>query len=223
MADALHRLVEGNKYLSGVLAADRKSGKIDEYMADGFRGRPDVDLAAWAKARGLRDIGNRIAPGYLAAFTWSEDCQFNVVRGGLPGGEEGVLYHEARPLDDGGTPGLFYGKKVDQGGPSWWKPDFNIKRQLDHMLPFGFGGEFPYFLSPFTTAAVRIPEGVGTLSGLYVARTFERYPKDDEVWEAHRLEADGLPDWFAGRRRRGSDEMVFADVVRGPVRELLQR
>jgi hypothetical protein len=36
---------------------------VKEWMADGFRGRPDVDLEAYVSARGLEQCGNAAQPG----------------------------------------------------------------------------------------------------------------------------------------------------------------
>ena len=67
-------------------------GEFENDLTD----RPDSDLSAYAAARGLDYRGNRAQMGYVAAFPMTEELQFNVVRGVLPGGEAGVLFHEVR-------------------------------------------------------------------------------------------------------------------------------
>ena len=47
-----------------------KAEQVGELMADGWRGRPDVDLREWASSRELdfRDQASQL--GYLGAFIW---------------------------------------------------------------------------------------------------------------------------------------------------------
>lgn len=95
-------------------------------VADARRRRPDVDLSAYAAARGLDALGSQNAAGYFAVMPLDEELQFNVVRGVLPGGRDGILFHWLRawPVDNGGSAvGTFYGKvwapPLEKG---WWKP-----------------------------------------------------------------------------------------------------
>src|SRR5918995_5350274 len=83
-----------------------------EWIADGFRGRPDVDLAAYAASRGLAHRGSATQVDYIPAFPLTSELQFNVMRGALPGGEQGVLYHEVDLLDEATASGTFYGQEV---------------------------------------------------------------------------------------------------------------
>src|SRR5918999_488586 len=83
-----------------------------ELIADGFRGRPDVELTPYASARGLEHHGNATQHGYIPAFPLTSELQFNVMRGELPGGEQGVLYHEVKLLDEETASGTFYGQHV---------------------------------------------------------------------------------------------------------------
>src|SRR5215211_3537772 len=83
-----------------------------EWMADGFRGRPDVDLSPYAAARGLEHCGSATQIDHVPAFPLTSELQFNVMRGRLPGGESGVLYHEVQLLDEEIASGTFYGQKV---------------------------------------------------------------------------------------------------------------
>jgi hypothetical protein len=58
--------------------------------------RPDGDLTEYAASRGLEFKGSRPQMGYTAAFPMTPELTFNVVRGTLPGGEEGVVFHEVK-------------------------------------------------------------------------------------------------------------------------------
>ena len=66
-------------------------GHYSELGADARRARPDVDLSAWAAARGLSFRGGNAQGGHLSVTSpWSADLLFNVVRGRWPGGTDGV-------------------------------------------------------------------------------------------------------------------------------------
>jgi hypothetical protein len=83
-----------------------------EWIADGFRGRSDVDLTPYATSRGLAHRGGATQVDYIPAFPLTSELQYNVMRGTLPGGEQGVLYHEVDLLDEATAAGTFYGQKV---------------------------------------------------------------------------------------------------------------
>src|SRR5690242_4268834 len=77
-------------------------------VADAKRRRPDVDLSDYAARRGLEMLGSRNAAGFFAALPLDEQLQFNVLRGELPGGEQGILFHEVLALPvspEGGVAG----------------------------------------------------------------------------------------------------------------------
>ena len=67
-------------------------------FADAKRRRPDVDLSGYAARRGLDMLGSRNAAGFFAALPLDEQLQFNVLRGPLPGGDQGLLFHHVLPL-----------------------------------------------------------------------------------------------------------------------------
>jgi hypothetical protein len=184
--------------------------RVGGLMEDGWRGRPDVDLRDWATSRGLdfRDQANQV--GYLGAFTWAKELQWNVVRGELPGGERGVLLHEVKLLDPD-APGTFYGVKGKTAGFKAW-----------HLVPGAglFSSSWEYFRAPHTTAAVRIPEATGSLHGLHVARRSERYHSGNDYWRRRDLSEFGIKGWAAVVRRRADDD-VADQVLSGPVREVL--
>jgi len=186
--------------------------KTASRMSSGWRGRPESDLRAYAEARGLefRDHSNQA--GYLGAFTWHADTQWNVVRGVLPGGEPGVLLHDVKLLDPE-VPGTFYGVKSTTAG--------GVK--LTDFLPGSdlFTTRYEYFKCPHTTACIRIPEATGTLHGLFVARRSERYRSGDgNVWHRRQLDEFGIKGW-AAVVRKDADRELADEVLAGPVRELL--
>jgi hypothetical protein len=78
-------------------------------FVDARRRHPDVDLSPYATARGLDMLGSRNAAGFFAALPLDEQLQFNVMRGPLPGGEQGILFHHVLPVPvspDGSGAGL---------------------------------------------------------------------------------------------------------------------
>ena len=67
-------------------------------VEDAKRRHPDADLTGYAAIRGLDALGSQNAAGYFAALPLDPALQFNVLRGPLPGGEQGILFHEVLPL-----------------------------------------------------------------------------------------------------------------------------
>jgi hypothetical protein len=53
----------------------------------------NANLSRYAAERGLEALGNSTPGGYFAAMPAEEALQFNVMRGVLPGGAYGVLFH----------------------------------------------------------------------------------------------------------------------------------
>ena len=136
-----------------------------EWIADGLRGRPDVDLAPYATARGLEHRGSATQVDYIPAMPLTSELQFNVMRGLLPGGERGVLYHEVDLLDEETAAGTFYGQKVS----------LSQARPQDLISLTGLTGEpVRYFKVPQTTVGIRIPAAQGQLVGFDVGRGSER-------------------------------------------------
>ncbi|WP_320673109.1 hypothetical protein [Patulibacter defluvii] len=84
-------------------------------VADARRGHPDVDLAAYAAARGLAALGSQNASGYFAALPAEPELQHNVLRG-VRRGRDACLWHWRFPwpLDDdnGLGPGGFHGVRI---------------------------------------------------------------------------------------------------------------
>src|SRR5215213_2480872 len=142
-----------------------------EIQADAEREYPDVDLLDYADLRGLSHRGNSTQIGYMAALGMSEELQFNILRGTLPGGESGIVFHDMRVLrqeDTGGGEmfGLDYGKQISgakRGGMRWGR-----------LLPVQLSDRPMMFKLPCTTAVVRVPEASGLLAGLNAGREPER-------------------------------------------------
>src|ERR671939_743033 len=88
-------------------------------VEDARRRRPASDLADYARGRGLEDLDNRTAAGYCAALPDDPDLQHNVLRGVLPGGAHGIVFHYTMPWSaPGGSPsgnGTWYGTHYSQG------------------------------------------------------------------------------------------------------------
>jgi len=127
-------------------------------VADAKRRRPAGTLDEWAAARGLDALGSQNAAGYFAALPLDDQLQFNVVRGVLPGGRDGCLFHWLRawPCGEDGEPsgggrwfGTYWGPGVSRG---WWKKMIPLVGDLlssDVELAIGV---------PFTVAATLVPE-----------------------------------------------------------------
>lgn len=62
-------------------------------VEDARRRRPATDLRAYAQSRGLEFLESRNPMGYWGVVPADERLQFNVVRGVLPGGRHGILFH----------------------------------------------------------------------------------------------------------------------------------
>jgi hypothetical protein len=217
-----------------------------EWIADGFRGRPDVDLAPYARTRGLEHCGSTTQIDYIPAFPLTTELQFNVMRGKLPGDEQGVLYHEVNLLDEETAAGTFYGQRVS----------LSQARPEDLISLTGLTGEpIRYFKVPHTTAAIRIPQAQGPLVGFDVGRSGERViraapegegfksgftldlsflsrrKKKEKKRDEPRLQgpqafigrdlADiGQPEWRIAYRGRAQKEVV-EQLIDGPLRDIL--
>jgi hypothetical protein len=218
---------------------------VKDWIADGFRGRPDVDLGPYAGARGLEHRGSATQLDYIPAFPLTSELQFNVMRGTLPGGEQGVLYHEVDLLDESTAAGTFYGQKVS----------LSQARPEDLISLTGITGEpIRYFKVPHTTAAIRIPQAQGPLVGFDVGRSSERVLRaapegegfksgftldlsflsrrkrkqksDEPLFQGPQpfigrdLAYMALPEWRIAYRGRAQKELV-EQVIAGPLTELL--
>lgn len=171
---------------------------------------PPVSLRDYAEARGLEHRGNANQIGFLYAMPMSEELQFNVLRGTLPGGEHGILFHENKILEGEGQFGTQHAVKFAG----------STRFGLRDVLPFGeFFGKTPLYKLPHTTAAIRIPEASGLVLGLFARRDAEGGAPQYESWMPVQEELRG---WQVGARRRG-DAAVVEEIVRGPLTELLSQ
>ncbi|WP_369140102.1 hypothetical protein [Modestobacter versicolor] len=67
-------------------------------VPDARRGRPAVDLTAWAAARGFDSHGSANAGGWSGVLPGEPELQANVVRGTTAGGWDCCLWHWRRPV-----------------------------------------------------------------------------------------------------------------------------
>lgn len=143
---------EGRRHrLNGYGAVTRADAK------DARRRRPASSLEEWAAARGLDHLGTQNAAGYFAVLPLDDQLQFNVVRGTLPGGRDGCLFHWLRPWPVGQDGDPINGSFVEEvWNPGWasgyWKKMIPIAGHFmanDVELSIGV---------PCTVAATNVPE-----------------------------------------------------------------
>jgi hypothetical protein len=167
-------------------------------VADANRGRPEIDLGEYAAARGLEALGSTSAAGYFAAMPGEDDLQFNVLRGVLPGGEHGIVFHELlRWSAVGGSPsggGWFHGVRWGRG-TFLRKPDRTSFLQAIPVFGWLVERKDPTapedaFGIPVTTAATLVPEA--TAPG---DCSIDNRPKPLVAPGRTRLEERGLPGW----------------------------
>ena len=138
-----------------------------EDVADAKRGAPEVSLSGYAAERGLQYIDHATPAGYRTAVPCEPEFQFNVMRGRLPGGEHGILAHEALGLpwidDTVGWSGWF--EVVDKPkGSGLRMRDFalGLIPYADWFTGWGSGStDVELLRAPCTVAAVRVPESAG--------------------------------------------------------------
>ena len=74
-----------------------------EDVPDAKRGRPDVELGDYAANHGLEVFRGAMAAGFRAALPVFEEYRFNVLRGLLPGGCYGLMFHELMEVPHRGS------------------------------------------------------------------------------------------------------------------------
>lgn len=175
---------------------------------------PETDLRDYAASRGLDHRGNASQIGFLAAFPMSEELQFNVLRGVLPGGEHGVVFHECKVLE-GEQFGHHHATQF--AGP---RKRLGMRLSWRDAVPFGDLFEtLPLFKLPHTTVAIRMPEASGLVLGVHAARDAEGGARRFANWSEVQEDLRG---WQIGARGRG-DATVVEEIVRGPLIELLSQ
>ena len=196
-------------------------------MADAKRRHPEVDLGEYAAARGLEALGSGSAAGYFGAMPGQDDLQFNVLRGVLPGGEHGIVFHELlawgaigdRPQGNGTFWGVNY-----QSGKLFRKPDrFTVLGAIPILgdliqRPADADAPEDAFGIPVTTAATLVPEATG--AGDW---SIDNRSKPLVAPGRTKLKEHGLPGWDL----MGGDELQPGFVERliaGPaLRSVLER
>jgi hypothetical protein len=143
-------------------------------VADAKRGRPDFDLRAYAEERGLELLGQADPPlaGWKQALPRFPEYAFNMVRGALPGGRYGLLWHEAWEIPATGegdslrfeVPGEYYGVHYKGVGSATWLNlipfiGWMFGKDRSHVLeePFGLNRIWV----PCTVVTVRVSEPIG--------------------------------------------------------------
>ena len=136
-----------------------------EDVADAKRGAPAVSLAGYAADRGLQFLDHATPAGYRTAVPCDPEFQFNLMRGPLPGGEFGLVGHEAFGLPWVGGTVAWSGWVETVGKPKGTGlrvRDFALSMLPGADLFTGWGSEKVEPLrTPCTIAAVRLPESAG--------------------------------------------------------------
>jgi hypothetical protein len=199
-----------------------------EDVPDAHRRRPEGDLGEYAAARDLEVLGSKSAAGYFAAMPGEDDLQFNVLRGVLPGGEHGIVFHELLAWEVmGDSPaggGWFHGVRYRGGGKVFRKPDrftflqaIPVVGDLVQRPPDPDSPEDAFGI-PVTTAATLVPEA--TAAGDW---SIDNRPKPLLAPGRTKLEEHGLPGWDL----MGADDLRAGFVERllaGPaLRSVLAR
>ncbi|HYI18754.1 MAG TPA: hypothetical protein VD836_08580 [Solirubrobacteraceae bacterium] len=203
------------------MARPRKHGYAalaPQDVPDAKAGTSGVDLRAYAAERGLEVITGSTPAGYRAAVpAWPEYLE-NVMRGVLPGGEYGLLYHEKLELPTtGGMSGTLYAKVT---GKASWKDAFRFNRTdlpfigdfldppTDHSPPEPYDNDSAWV--PCTVAALHVPETAAVLGQLRLDR---RHHHGQYDFAQHRT----LPGGWHLRTGADADEAAVARVLGGPL------
>jgi len=185
---------------------------------DAKRGRPSWDAQGYAAERGLQFRGSGAFVGFRGVMPLSDDRIFNAVRGRLPGGQPGILFHELMLLSalDGsikGVSGSFYHLSIATEDYHFfnWSPEDIAKSWVNSHDPTGLlidPDPTPPAHAPVTTAAAHVPEGVGSFPRVRIDRR--------KNWGGHdfdhkvKLEPFGLPGWWWRSEPAVGDDVIAA-------------
>jgi hypothetical protein len=193
-------------------------------IEDAKRGCPDLDLRDYAARRGLEFLDHATPAGFRAALPCDEGRQSNVLRGVLPGGEYGVVAHEALEIgysadsfDWGGT---YYGIRVTAKGEGFkWHDILDLIPFLSALNWFGATATATVRV-PCTVVGVRVPETVAIQPCLRIdtRRSAPPYSFGKRIEVA---ELVGAADWAAypaPAPEPGFLERLLAEPVAGILR-----
>jgi len=171
-------------------------------VGDAKRGRPDFDLRGYAEERDLEFLDRADPPlaGWKQALPRFPEYAFNMVRGVLPGGRYGLMWHEAWEIEGSGdgesehfeVPGAYYGVYFKAVGSATWLNlipfiGWMFSKDRSHVLeePFGLNRIWV----PTTVVTVRVSEPIG------VAPHFAFLQKDHSGrGRGKDLDGYGMPD-----------------------------
>ena len=192
-----------------------------EDIEDARRGRPDVDLAGSAAARGLRFRGSTRMSAFMSATPIWPDYVFNAMDGELANGRYGLLEHE---LDQIGTSQ----DSLDEGGTFYdTSYTWRNRESVGHFLSYGLIGDEgtepnePFKANavwlPATAVTIRVPETCA-LGSFEIRRrdNLARFTSED-------LDDLGLPGFRAlGTKRHDVDAAVLIDAFGGRAGDALR-
>ena len=143
-------------------------------VGDAKKGRPDFDLRGYAEERGLEFLHQADPPlaGWKQALPRFPEYAFNMVRGQLPGGHYGLMWHEAWEIQGDAdsesnhfdVPGDYYGVYFKGVGSATWASflpwiGWMFSKDRSHVLeePFGLNRIWV----PTTVVAMHVSEPIG--------------------------------------------------------------
>jgi hypothetical protein len=188
--------------------------------SDDLRSLPaPPDLRGYAQSRGLDFRGALMQAGYESVMLGRDENEHNVMRGTLPGGEHGVLFHELASFDLDGD-----GYPLTLPRPQVESSLGDHLEELNHWLmfdPAGIVGRVksrPPVRAAFTTAAVPVPEATAVMPRLRVDRS-PVFPPYDFTFGGP-LDSLGLTGWHA-KAEPQLDQALFERFADADVRRVL--
>ena len=185
---------------------------------DAKRGQPAWDAQGYAAERGLEFRGSGAFVGFRGVMPLSDDRIFNAVRGTLPGGQPGILFHELTLLSAlsghiNGVSGSFFLTRIATEDYRFFnfRPEDMVKDWVNSHDPTGLlidPDPTPPARAPVTTAATHVPEAVGSLPRVRIDRRRQWGGQNFE--HEVKLERFGLPGWWWQSEPAVGDEMIAA-------------